>query len=161
MLFEVDIIIAKGISNQFSHAGQLPWKSPDDMKYFRETVQNRLVFMGYRTWISLPNKRISNCTNVIIYNNIPIPIERDGIYFVPNLYDGLVYTKHISSLPPIVIGGINTLRNLLNPWITVREFHLSHINYDKHSDTVISDDLIYWLSHKTKKLILAGPFTCE
>lgn len=45
---------------------ELLYKNPHDMKFFKETTENSVVVMGYKTWVSIPNKPLKNRVNVVL-----------------------------------------------------------------------------------------------
>jgi dihydrofolate reductase len=51
-------VIGKGVT--------LPWHYPEDMKFFRQTTQGKVVIMGRKTFVSLGNKPLPNRVNIVI-----------------------------------------------------------------------------------------------
>lgn len=46
--------------------GELLERIPEDMKRFKELTENNIVVMGRKTQESLPNKKLSNRTNIVL-----------------------------------------------------------------------------------------------
>ena len=59
-------------------AGRIPWRSKEDMKFFRETTTPHAIAMGRGTWDSIPAKfrPFTNRTNYIITNNLSFGLSQ-------------------------------------------------------------------------------------
>jgi dihydrofolate reductase len=57
----------------------LPWKLPDDMKYFMETTRGHAVIMGRKNFFSLPPKfrPLKDRLNIVLTRNKPAMAEYD------------------------------------------------------------------------------------
>lgn len=61
--------------------GSIPWKSKEDMKFFRATTMGGTVVMGRGTWESLPQafRPLKGRTNFIITNNPVFVISQEDV----------------------------------------------------------------------------------
>lgn len=59
------LIAAIGKNRELGKNGELVFRIPEDMKYFRETTIGHKVLMGRKTWESLPGK-LPNRENVVL-----------------------------------------------------------------------------------------------
>lgn len=50
----LSLIAAVARNRAIGQGNQLPWRLPEDMRFFRETTMGAAVIMGRRTWESLP-----------------------------------------------------------------------------------------------------------
>lgn len=79
-------------------------KIPDDMRYFQNTTNEKIVVMGRKTWESLPIKPLPNRINVIItsqkINNM------DQCSFVNYEFaEALIKNKNSQTRDIVIIGG--------------------------------------------------------
>ena len=52
---KVALIAAVGLNNEIGIDNKLPWRSPSDLKNFKDITQNGIIIMGRKTFESLPN----------------------------------------------------------------------------------------------------------
>ena len=50
----ISMIAAVGKGLELGYQGDLVWRLPEDLKYFKEVTKEHTVLMGYRTFMSLP-----------------------------------------------------------------------------------------------------------
>lgn len=50
--------------------GTIPWKSKEDMKFFKSTTEGHIIIMGRKTFESIGNKPLPNRFNIVISNSI-------------------------------------------------------------------------------------------
>ncbi len=94
------MIAAIGKNNELGKNGGLIWKLPNDLKFFKEQTTGKKVFMGLRTFKSLP-KKLPNREHFVLTD---VDIDAEGINLVWDL-DKFVL-EHINTDEEIfVIGG--------------------------------------------------------
>ena len=64
----LSLIAAIGRNRELGRDGQLLFRIPEDMKFFRETTMGHRVLMGRKTWESLPGK-LPGRTNIVVSRN--------------------------------------------------------------------------------------------
>lgn len=64
-----DINYGIGINNQ------LPWKCPEDLKYFKQVTSGHIIVMGTNTWKSLGCKPLPNRVNVVLTTHYDVDIH--------------------------------------------------------------------------------------
>ena len=62
------IIVATGLNNEIGAKGDLLWRLPKDMLWFKENTLGADVIMGRKTYESFPEKYrpLPNRTNIVI-----------------------------------------------------------------------------------------------
>ena len=50
----ISMIAAVGKGMELGYQGDLVWRLPEDLKYFKEVTKGKTVLMGYKTFMSLP-----------------------------------------------------------------------------------------------------------
>ena len=94
------IIAAIGKNRELGKNGDLIWQLPNDLKFFKEQTMGKKVFMGKRTFESLP-KKLPNREHFVLTD---VNIDADGINLVWNL-DEFV-NKYLDTTEEVfVIGG--------------------------------------------------------
>ena len=78
--------------------GGLPWKLPNDMKFFKETTTGHTVLMGRKTFESMGNRPLPNRQNLIMTRQLDY--QADGVTVVHHLDDVVGNSEDI-----YVIGG--------------------------------------------------------
>lgn len=98
----ITIIACIGRSNELGQGGDLIWRLPSDMKFFRETTSGHTIIMGRKTFESL-GRVLPNRHHVVITHEDPslFPEEVEVVHsFVE------AYTKYRDSEDDVfIIGG--------------------------------------------------------
>ena len=61
----ISLIVAASENNVIGQDGDLPWRLPDDMAFFRRSTLGYPVIMGRRTWDTLP-KPLDQRVNIVL-----------------------------------------------------------------------------------------------
>ena len=89
----------------------LMFSLPLDMKFFRETTQDKVVVMGYNTLLSLPNgKPLKNRTNIVLCDK---DIEIENCTVVDSVDELLKAISAYDDNDVFVIGGASVYKLLL------------------------------------------------
>ncbi len=92
--------------------GKLLVHIPEDMKFFRNMTEGKIVVMGRKTLESLPGGNpLPNRTNIVLSSTIE---ERDDIVICRSLKDLLKTTGKYDSKDIFIIGGGTVYRSLLD-----------------------------------------------
>lgn len=62
------LIAAVATNGVIGHNNTLPWRLPDDLKYFKELTSGHPIIMGRKTWDSL-GRPLPNRRNIVISRN--------------------------------------------------------------------------------------------
>jgi dihydrofolate reductase len=84
----VSMIVAVANNGVIGAKGALPWRIPEDMRWFRQHTLGRPVIMGRKTWESLPKKPLPGRTNIIVTRNKEWEPQFDVEIFQKNFADG-------------------------------------------------------------------------
>ena len=123
-----------------SSNGELPWKCPDEIAFYRKMVQNQIVIMGYKTYIQMPQSFIEEHT-VVVFSRTKRLDNNPLATFVSSLeeFDGL------ENLPAdkecFMIGGAE-IATLFLKGRALDRFYLSIINGHHFGDIYFPIDLI-------------------
>jgi len=98
----LSLIAAVARNGTIGHAGDLLWRLPEDMQFFRRTTMGHAVVMGRRTWDSIPPKfrPLPGRTNVVLTRQAGWQAE--GALVARSIDEALALA---ASDPTYVIGG--------------------------------------------------------
>ena len=73
-----------------SSNGELPWKCPDEIAFYRKMVRNQIVITGYKTFIQLPQSFLEEHT-VVVFSKTHLTKNNPQATFVSSLeeFNGL------------------------------------------------------------------------
>lgn len=86
----MNIIVAKDIKNGIGRDNGLLAHISPDLKYFKEKTLNKIVVMGYNTYLSLPIRPLPNRETIVLCDK---DIEIDGVTVVNSLDECLDIIK--------------------------------------------------------------------
>ena len=67
----ISLVVAMDRNRAIGVNGRLPWRLPDDMKWFKEVTMGKPVIMGRKTYDSIPNrfKPLPGRHNIVVTRN--------------------------------------------------------------------------------------------
>lgn len=149
-------IVCKDIHNGIGKDNRIPWKFPEDMKFFRETTTGNTIIMGRKTYESI-GKPLPNRRNIVLSRTFE-PTSFDGFELYRSVEDVLkVLNPEEKSF---VIGGGEIFSAFL-PHITHQ--YITTIPHNYHCDAYYPEfpwsmgDI--WVT--IEKTILSGKITVE
>jgi dihydrofolate reductase len=98
----LSLIVAATTNNVIGKNNDLPWRLPNDMKYFKNTTWGMPVIMGRKTFESM-TEPLAGRTNIVITRQTNW--KPDGAVVVNKLSDALFVAKDADSKEVFVIGG--------------------------------------------------------
>lgn len=107
----IALIVAMAENGVIGRDGKLPWRIPEDMKWFRERTAGRPLIMGRKTWESFPKKPLPGRTNIVVTRNVAYQAE--GAVVVPSLEAALEVARRENPEEIMVIGGAEIYRAAL------------------------------------------------
>ncbi|QNN25402.1 dihydrofolate reductase [Planctomycetales bacterium ZRK34] len=98
----VSLIAAVSLNRVIGRQGGLPWKLPDDMKFFMRTTTGHTIIMGRKTWESFPGT-LPNRRHIVITRQSDYTAE--GAEVVATLDQALALAADAGDREVFVIGG--------------------------------------------------------
>ena len=110
----------------------LPWKLPDDMKFFMETTRGHHVIMGRKYYDSIPKKfkPLPDRTNIVVTRQSDL--EAPGCIVVNAVEKGIEIARNNNEGETFIIGGAEIYKLSL-PYAT--KMILTEIKADVEGDT--------------------------
>jgi dihydrofolate reductase len=62
----ISLIVAVANNGVIGNKGALPWRIPEDMRWFRMHTLGKPIIMGRKTWDSLPKKPLPGRPNIVM-----------------------------------------------------------------------------------------------
>ena len=102
---KISLVAAVALNGVIGKNNDLPWRLPDDMKFFMETTKNHYVILGRKNYESLPAKYqpLPNRTNIIVTRQKEF--NAPGCMVVNNMDDALNIARDNGESEVMVIGG--------------------------------------------------------
>lgn len=131
----ISIISAISQNGVVGNKGVMPWKIPEEMKFFKEKTTNHPIIMGRKTWDSLYSKPLKNRYNIIVTRNTQLlntTTDDDSVIYVESVEDGLNAADDITN-EVFIIGGTEIWKHALDQGYVDR-MYLNVLN-----DTYVGD----------------------
>lgn len=100
--------------------GEIPWRHPEDIHFFKTMTQGSVVIMGRRTWDSLPKKPLPDRVNVIVTSDENLLFyygdHEDNVVASSSFGDAVEEAQYMASredLPIFAIGGAQVYEQAL------------------------------------------------
>lgn len=126
----VALIVAVAENGVIGRDGKLPWRIPEDMKWFRERTAGRPLIMGRKTWESFPKRPLPGRTNIVITRDAAYKAE--GAVVVTSLAAALEVAAGEEPEEIMVIGGAEIYRAALP---VTRRIYLTSVHGEIAGDT--------------------------
>lgn len=99
---QVSMIVAASENNVIGVDNELPWRLPDDLKFFKKQSLGKPVIMGRNTWISL-GKALPGRLNIIISSSLKeVP---EGVLVFTGIEAALDFLRGQNHAEAAIIGG--------------------------------------------------------
>jgi len=110
---KISIVVAVSENNAIGAKGNLLWRLPKDMQYFKELTYGRHVLMGRKTFESIPEKfrPLPGRVNIVITRNTGLKYE--GCKMVSSFQEGVEFARDNGERELMVIGGGEIYREAL------------------------------------------------
>jgi dihydrofolate reductase len=102
---KISIVVAVGSKNEIGANGELLWRLPKDMQYFKEITYGHHVLMGRKTYESIPPKfrPLSGRVNIVVTRDLSKIFE--GCKVVSSVEEGIKFAKDSEAEELMIIGG--------------------------------------------------------
>lgn len=107
---KLSLIAALDDAFAIGKSGDLPWRLPDDLKFFKRTTLGKPMLMGRKTWESLRGLLPGRLHVVVSSNDLELP---EGAVQEKNLEAGVARMQTEGTDEGFVIGGGELFRQLL------------------------------------------------
>lgn len=110
---KISAVVAASENNAIGLKGNLLWRLPLDMEFFKNVTRGHHVLMGRKSWESLPKKfrPLDGRVNLVITRQ---PGYRaDGAIVLKNIEEGIEYAKKEREKELMIIGGGEIYRQSL------------------------------------------------
>lgn len=84
----LSMIVATARNNAIGRDGKIPWKCPEDMRFFKAKTSGHIVIMGRKTYESI-GKPLPNRLNIVITSKVLTVDSVLPIWFAHGLDDAL------------------------------------------------------------------------
>ena len=121
------IVVAVARNGVIGRDNQLPWRLPDDLRYFKQVTQGHAVIMGRRTWQSI-GKALPGRRNIVVTRDRAF--EAPGCVVAHSLAEAWKAAEGAEEA--CVIGGTSLFEETL-PSADV--IHLTEVEADVEGDT--------------------------
>src|SRR6186713_1159205 len=102
---KISLVAAVAENGVIGKDNDLPWRLPDDMKFFMETTKGHYVILGRKNYESLPPKYkpLPNRTNIVVTRQKEF--NAPGCLVVNNMDDAFNIARDNGEHEVMVIGG--------------------------------------------------------
>jgi len=154
-------IVALSKNNVIGVGGKIPWRYPEDLKFFKDQTTNNMVIMGRKTWNSIGNKPLPNRVNIVLSSHTNISNQVGNSFWFRSKEEVLEFVNSYNSLKPrnvFVIGG-NQIYELfadqIKTWYVTRiPDEINHPDATYFNTDILSDHIkpewvpnsVVWLS---------------
>lgn len=99
---QVSMVVAASENNVIGIDNELPWRLPDDLKFFKKNTLGKPVVMGKNTWISL-GKALPGRLNMVISSTLKdVP---EGVLVFTTVEAALDFLRQHDYAEASIIGG--------------------------------------------------------
>ncbi len=107
------LIVAVSENACIGASGQLPWRLPADLRFFKQTTLNHAVIMGRKTFESI-GKPLPNRLNIVLSRDTTWALQYPDLVVCNNTESALeLAASRTPERPPFVIGGANVYKQFL------------------------------------------------
>jgi dihydrofolate reductase len=106
-------VVACGWNFVIGKDNQLLWSIPQDLKFFKNLTTNHCILMGRKTYDSI-GRVLPNRTNIVVTTTTPQGDIPNGVVYVDNIEEGILYAKMQKETELFIIGGGTIYRQTKN-----------------------------------------------
>jgi dihydrofolate reductase len=129
---KISLIAALAENRVIGKNNDLPWKLPDDMKFFMQTTKGHYVIMGRKNYDSLPDKfkPLPHRTNIVVTRQKDF--KAPGCDVVNSVEDAIRIAAKNNELETFIIGGAEIYKATLP---MANKLYLTEIHTSIDGDT--------------------------
>jgi dihydrofolate reductase len=132
------LIAAIGSNNVIGVRGTIPWRIPEDLRFFKEKTTGHAIIMGRKTWDSI-GRPLPNRLNIVVTRHslmspdkVRIGASAFGIRVANSLELALAHAREVDE-EPFIIGGAEIYRLAL-PLVT--RMFITRVKYEGEGDVI-------------------------
>ena len=99
----LSLIVAVSDNGVIGREGGLPWRLPEDLKWFKARTMGKPIIMGRKTWESFPKRPLPGRTNIIVTRQVSY-VAPDAVV-APSLDAALDLARRENPDEIMIIGG--------------------------------------------------------
>lgn len=112
------LIAAVARNGVIGKGNDLPWRYPDDLKYFKQKTLGHPIIMGRKNWESLKGRVLKERPNIVVSRTLTQEHMPNGVRLCPDLDSAIGIARMLGAeQPPFIIGGADIYRQAL-PLVT-------------------------------------------
>ncbi|QQR88272.1 MAG: dihydrofolate reductase [Flavobacteriales bacterium] len=130
----VSAIVAVSENGIIGRKGDLPWRLPDDMKFFQRTTMGHHVITGRKNWDSIPLKYrpLKGRPNIVVTRNADF--DAPGAVVVGSLNEAIALARHEGDVEAFIIGGGEIYKEALREGLVDR-LYITRVHAHIDGDT--------------------------
>jgi len=126
----ISLVVAAANNGVIGHDGGIPWKLPDDQRFFRDLTRGHCIVIGRRTFEEIGCKPLPDRKNLVV-SRTPRPAA-GGVEFFTDLPSALDWARRAGFRECFVAGGEGVYREGLEHAECV---HLTRVDAEPPGDT--------------------------
>ncbi|MBP7340548.1 dihydrofolate reductase [Niveispirillum sp.] len=103
----ISLIAAVARNGVIGHEGRMPWKLPNDLRFFKQVTMDKPVILGRKTWESFGSKPLPGRPHIVLTTNSDF--TADGATIVHDLDSAIETGKRLAAQAGVeevmIIGG--------------------------------------------------------
>ena len=131
------LISAMAENRTIGRNNRLPWKLPEDLKYFKRTTMGNSIIMGRKTWESI-GRPLPGRTNIVISRDSNYEAEKAKV--VNSLGAAITLAENLAAIDgskeAFIIGGAGLYKEALP---LADRFHLTRVHAQVEGDTFLAE----------------------
>lgn len=131
------LICAMAENRTIGRNNRLPWKLPEDLKYFKRTTMGNSIIMGRKTWESI-GRPLPGRTNIVISRDSNYEAEKAKV--VNSLGAAIKLAENLAAIDgskeAFIIGGAGLYKEALP---LADRFHLTRVHAQVEGDTFLAE----------------------
>ena len=139
---KISIVVAVSDNNAIGAGGNLLWRLPKDMEYFKKVTMGHHVLMGRKTWDSIPAKfrPLPGRVNVVVTRQKDFKAE--GAVVVRSVEEGRELAQKAGETELMVIGGGEIYKQVFpeTDKVYLTKVHATFVDADTFSPNILSSD---------------------
>ncbi len=134
----ISLVVAVAENGVIGAHGDVPWRIPSDLRYFREVTMGKPVIMGRKTWEGI-GRPLPGRDNIVVTRQADY--EAAGVHVVHDVDSALAKARELAAARGgdeiCVIGGEEIFRAAMD---RADRIYLSRVHMTVEGDTFFPDD---------------------